>query len=87
MSAGIEARNAAGLALLGGGADIVAGLAILVRPFAKAALAAMALLCMGYLVSGTFLAPTLWVDPLGPLIKIGPVLVLVAITAAILTDR
>lgn len=87
MSAGFDARNATGLTLFGGIIDIIVGLAVLIRPFAKAALAAMALLCLAYLVLGTLLVPALWADPLAPLAKIGPVLVLVAIAAAILTDR
>ncbi len=87
MSAGIDAKNATGLTLLGGFVDIIAGFAVLVRPFAKAALAAMAILCLAYLVLGTLLVPALWADPLAPLVKIGPVLVLVAIAAAILKDR
>ena len=87
MSAGIDARNATGLTLLGGIIDIIVGLAVLIRPLAKAALADMTLLCLAYLVLGTLLVPALRADPLAPLVKIGPVLVLVAIAAAILKDR
>jgi hypothetical protein len=87
MSAGIGSENATGLTLLGGVVDIIAGFAVLVRPLAKAGLAAMALLCLAYLVLGTLLVPALWADPLAPFVKIAPVLVLVAIAAAILEDR
>jgi len=87
MSAGINAKNATGLTLLGGVIDIIAGFAVLVRPFARAALTAMALLCLAYLVLGTLLVPALWADPLAPFVKIWPVLVLIAIAAAILKDR
>ena len=86
-SVGLDARNAAGLAVLGGVVDIMVGVAILIRPLAKAALAAMAALCLAYLVLGTLFMPALWLDPLGPLVKIVPVLALITVAAAILADR
>ena len=39
------------------------------------------------LASATILVPTLWVDPLGPLLKIFPVLALNLAAQAILEDR
>ena len=40
-----------------------------------------------YLVTGTWLAPQLWLDPLGPLLKVLPVLLATAFTLAILDKR
>ena len=40
-----------------------------------------------YLLAGTWLAPQLWLDPLGPLTKIVPMLVGTALTLAIMDER
>ena len=40
-----------------------------------------------YVVLGTLLQPALWADPLGPLIKIAPIVVLNLVALAILDDR
>jgi hypothetical protein len=42
---------------------------------------------LGYLLAGTVLAPQLWTDPLGPLVKIVPMLVATLLTLAIVDDR
>jgi uncharacterized protein YbjT (DUF2867 family) len=73
--------------VLGGLADIVIGLGIAVRRSAKRALQTDIALTLFYVVMGTLLVPGLWVDPLGPMLKIWPILVLNVVALAILDDR
>jgi hypothetical protein len=40
-----------------------------------------------YLALATILLPALWIDPLGPLLKVFPVLALTLAARAILEDR
>jgi uncharacterized protein YbjT (DUF2867 family) len=73
--------------VLGGLADIVIGLGIAVRRSARRALQAAIALTLFYVVMGTLLVPRLWVDPLGPMLKIWPILVLNLVALAMLDDR
>ena len=57
------------------------------KPTHRPALAASLLVCLAYLAAGTLLQPGLWLDPLGPLVKIFPVIGLTALVAAIGDDR
>lgn len=87
----IEATAAAGIAelLVIGGAllDLAIGAAMLFRRTAKAALtAALATTCL-YVLLGSVLAPWLWVDPLGPMLKVWPILVFNLICLAVLDER
>ncbi|MDJ0512593.1 MAG: SDR family oxidoreductase [Methyloceanibacter sp.] len=72
---------------LGALADILIGLGIAYRPSARLALWAAIGLSVIYLVLGTILAPALWVDPLGPMVKILPILVLTFVALATLEER
>ncbi|MFQ5565422.1 MAG: SDR family oxidoreductase [Paracoccaceae bacterium] len=76
-------------ALVGAGsvADIALGLAVLVRPWARVACLAMAGLGLAYLALGTIMAPSLWADPLGALVKVLPGIALALVTAALLEER
>lgn len=47
----------------------------------------MVALSLAYLASATVLAPGLWVDPLGPLVKVLPSIVLTLVALAILDER
>ena len=47
----------------------------------------MVLLSPAYLVAATALTPTLWLDPLGPLVKVVPSIVLALVALAILDER
>jgi uncharacterized protein YbjT (DUF2867 family) len=73
--------------IAGGVADIIIGLGIAVRRTAKPALLGAIALTMFYVVTGSLLLPRLWEDPLGPMWKIWPVLVLNFIALAILEER
>lgn len=84
---GVTGDVALFLVLAGALADIVLGCAILVRDWSVRAAQGMALLTLGYLVGGTVLAPDLWADPLGPLLKALPVLALCLVPLVLADDR
>ena len=71
----------------GGWFDVVLGLLLPVRRFTRPVLLLMLAVTPFYLLIGTLLAPHLWLDPLGPLIKIVPVLLATAFTLAIVDER
>jgi uncharacterized protein YbjT (DUF2867 family) len=74
--------------VIGGGiADIAVAFGILYRPTSRLALIAAIFLSVFYLVAGTILLPQLWRDPLGPMMKIWPILVFNFICLAILDER
>jgi hypothetical protein len=67
--------------------DLLLGGAILVRAWARPAALGMAVVSAAYLIGGSLVTPSLWLDPLAPLLKIVPALVLALIAAAILDRR
>jgi len=69
------------------GAYGLIGSAVLARPIARLVLDVMLIGTAFYLLIGTALAPPLWVDPLGPFLKIIPVLIATLLTLAILDER
>jgi hypothetical protein len=73
--------------LSGGMADIAIGIAIAVRRTARLGLFAALGISIVYLILGTILVPHLWIDPLGPMFKIAPVMVFNLVALAILDDR
>lgn len=76
------------LFVIGGAvADIALGLALLWRPWARAACWGMIALTGAYLIAGTMLTPHLWADPLGPFVKTLPGAVLALVCAALLEER
>jgi uncharacterized protein YbjT (DUF2867 family) len=83
-----DAAAVAELSTIAGGViDIVVGCMILWRPTAKTGLLLAFLLSLFYIAAGTLLVPELWVDPLGPMMKIWPILVLNLVCLAILDER
>jgi len=68
-------------------ADILIGLAILYRPTSRYGLLAALAISIAYAVIGTILVPRLWSDPLGPMLKIWPIMVLNLVALAIWQDR
>ncbi len=68
-------------------ADILVGLAIAFRPTAWYGLWAAVALSSFYIVAGTILLPELWNEPLGPLLKIWPILAAHFVALAILDER
>ena len=73
--------------IAGGVADIAVACGLLYRPTTKLALWAALGLSIFYIVAGTILLPELWADPLGPMMKIWPILALNLICFAILDER
>jgi uncharacterized protein YbjT (DUF2867 family) len=68
-------------------ADLCIGLGIAWRRTTRPALWSAFALSLVYVVIGTFLVPRLWLDPLGPMLKIWPVLALNLLLLAILEER
>lgn len=82
------AGRAAGVAVVAGALlDIVLGVGVAFRRTSRHALYATLAVSILYLATATILASHLWADPLGPLAKIGPIMVLSLIALAILPDR
>jgi uncharacterized protein YbjT (DUF2867 family) len=71
----------------GGIADIAVFGAMIYRPTTRLALYAAIGLSLFYVVAGTILLPGLWRDPLGPMMKIWPILALNLLCLAILDER
>jgi uncharacterized protein YbjT (DUF2867 family) len=68
-------------------ADLGVAALLLFRRTAKLGLIAAILVTLAYIVSGTLLRPDLWADPLGPMMKVWPILALNLILLAILDER
>jgi uncharacterized protein YbjT (DUF2867 family) len=82
------AGRLSGPAVMGGGLlDIALGLALAWRRTTRQGLWAAIALSLVYLVAGSLLLPLLWADPLGPLVKVFPILALHLAALAILEDR
>ena len=72
------ASNSVARLLAAGGAviDLILAAALLWRPSARSALMGMVVVTLAYLLLGSWLLPELWLDPLAPLAKALPALVL-----------
>jgi len=84
---GVEGSGAALTVVAGALADLVIGLAIAYRPTSRCGLYAAIVISFTYAIIGTFLVPRLWADPLGPMLKIWPIIVLHFVALAVLDDR
>lgn len=92
--AGVELMREAGAGALSGAcviagalADVVIGIAIALRRTARAGLFVAIAVSVFYAIAATATTPWLWLDPLGPLVKIAPIVVLTLVALAILEDR
>jgi hypothetical protein len=85
--AGITGASAPIAAGVGAIADFAVGMGIAFRRTARPALYGALALSIIYLVSATFLVPRLWIDPMGPLVKLAPILALHVLALATLEDR
>jgi uncharacterized protein YbjT (DUF2867 family) len=79
--------TALALVIAGALLDLVIGVALLIRRTARHAALASLLICALYLVAGTVLTPWLWIDPLGPLLKILPAMGLSLVLWLLLDER
>ena len=86
-AAGLPPKVAGPLVVAGALFDYFLGLGLLLRPAARAVLYVMLGATALYLVAGTVLAPQLWTDPLGPYLKIVPVIIATLFTLAIIDER
>lgn len=68
-------------------ADIGLGLAAAARRTVRPALLGMIGLSLCYLATASMLAPSLWLDPLGVLVKVIPQIVLAVVALAIIEER
>lgn len=84
--AGTDVLAAPGV-IAGALADIAIGLAILYRPTARLGLLAALAISLFYLIVGSILLPELWNEPLGPMLKIWPIMALNLVALAILEER
>lgn len=74
--------------VLGGSVlDIALGIVMLYRPLARLACAGMIATSLAYLLAGSVITPSLWLDPLGPFVKVLPAAVLALATLALLEER
>lgn len=64
------------VAFWGGVFDLVLGGLLWVRSWTRRTAILMVLATIGYLVAGTLFAPELWIDPLGPWLKVLPMMAL-----------
>jgi len=88
MISGGASRSLAALAVLAGGlADLVIGAAMLYRRTARLAFYGAVAISLTYAIIGSIIVPWLWAEPLGPLLKIWPLIVLNLVALAILEDR
>jgi uncharacterized protein YbjT (DUF2867 family) len=73
--------------IAGGLADLLIGLGIAFRRTTRPALYAALAISLFYAAAGTAILPRLWIDPLGPMVKIWPIIVLNLVALAVLRDR
>jgi uncharacterized protein YbjT (DUF2867 family) len=92
--AGVELMQLGGAGALSGPsviagalADLAIGALILYRPTTRIGLWAALGISVFYTIAGTALLPALWNEPLGPLLKIWPIMTLNLVALAILEER
>jgi hypothetical protein len=67
--------------------DLSIGIGIAIRRSTRFALYAALAISLFYVIAGTIILPRLWIDPLGPMVKILPIMILNLVAFAILKDR
>lgn len=88
----MDSRNVpgwiSGTAVFGGAVvDVGLGISILWRAWAQRAALGMVIVSLAYLVGSVIFAPDLWADPLGPMVKVVPGMVLAGIVALVVGER
>ena len=84
--AGLGAYSDAAV-IAGSLADLAIGVGILFRRTARPALLAALALALFYALAGSLLLPRLWAEPIGPMLKIWPILALNLVALAMLDER
>jgi uncharacterized protein YbjT (DUF2867 family) len=85
--AGATAATATIAVSTGAAIDIALGLAVMIRWTCRATLIVMFAVSLGYVVAGAILTPHLFVDPLGSILKIFPIMLATLFVLAILDER
>lgn len=76
------------LAVYGGAiVDVLIGLMLMFKPTVRLALKGSLAVCLVYLIGGGLLAPELWKDPLGPMVKVFPAMGLSLAVLALFRER
>lgn len=86
-SRGVSYPIAMSIAVIGGLADLALGCALLIRRWTARAALGMAGLALVYLLGSLAIAPDLWTDPMGPMLKVLPSIPLALIVAALAAER
>jgi hypothetical protein len=84
---GVFGWPAAAVVIGGALCDIAVGLAIGWRRTARAGVIAALIVTVAYAIIGTALVPRLWTDPMGPMLKVLPILALHLAALGIVDDR
>jgi len=84
---GIPPFGAALLTITTSLADMALGIGVMYRRTTRFCLVAMIVVASAYLLAATVLQPALWLDPLGPLLKVLPSIALAAVALAIFEER
>lgn len=84
---GVHGATAGAVIVAGALCDIAIGLAIARRRTARLGLLAALLVTITYAIVGTLLVPRLWSDPMGPMLKVLPILMLHLAALAIVEER
>ncbi|MEA2756264.1 MAG: hypothetical protein QOJ54_2553 [Aliidongia sp.] len=84
---GIPPKLAGAITILTSLSDICVGAAIAVRKTCRRGLLAGIAISLGYMAGAVLVAPELWIEPLGALVKTGPAIILMLVGLAILDDR
>lgn len=87
IKAGWSSGMASASVILWSVIDIALAGLLMMRKHAVKACIAMAIVSGIYLVAGTVVTPELWIDPLGPLVKIVPAMILAIAGTAMLGER
>jgi uncharacterized protein YbjT (DUF2867 family) len=85
--AGANAMTATIAVSIGAAIDVILGLAIMIRRTCRAALIAMLAVSLVYVAAATIATPHLFVDPLGSILKIFPIMVATLFVLSILDER
>lgn len=83
----IPAGLASAFVWAGSAVDILIGVGFLFRRWLRQAAIASILVSLGYLFAATFLVPSLWLDPLGSLVKVVPAMMLATVLLALSEER
>jgi uncharacterized protein YbjT (DUF2867 family) len=83
----VGAEAAQFLVAIGIALDLLIGWCLLWRRWVRRAAWASIAVAFGYLAVGTYLTPELWVDPLGPFVKVLPAIALALAVIALVEER